>query len=409
MKPKSNANWHVLVEFANWSKTMEKRRVYLDNNATTPLHPEVKKLLQQHLDTYGNPSSMHELGRETKALLVEARENVANFLNASPDEIIFTSCGTEADNMVLNTIKHQTLAGKSILTTVIEHPAILEMAKHLQAQGTKVELIKVDKDGKVDLDHFKSLLNKDVGIVSVIMVNNEIGTIQDIKAIAKLAHEHGALMHTDAVQAMGKFPIDVKDLDVDYLSLSGHKIYAPKGIGALYVKAKAPLVPLMYGGHQEQERRPGTENILGIIALSKAISMRAEEMTAEAARLTELKAMLKQGITENIPDVYFNGDLTDSVPNTLSVSFAGAEGESILLYLDFEGIAISTGSACASGSLDPSHVLMALGLPIEYAHGSVRISMGRETTKQDIEYVLYILPGVIKKIRDMSTIYRSKS
>ncbi len=388
---------------------MEKRRVYLDNNATTPLHPEVKKTLQQTLDAYGNPSSMHELGRETKALVVEARETIANFLNASPDEIIFTSCGTEADNMVLNTIKHQTLAGKSILTTVIEHPAILEMAKHLQAQGTKVELIKVDKYGKVDLEHFKNLLNKDVGIISVIMVNNEIGTIQDIKALTKLAHEHGALMHTDAVQAIGKFSIDVKELDVDYLSLSGHKIYAPKGIGALYVKAKTPLVPLMYGGHQEQGRRPGTENILGILALGKAINMRAQEMDAEHERLAELKSMLKQGITDNIPDVSFNGHPTDTVPNTLNVSFAGAEGESILLYLDFDGIAISTGSACASGSLDPSHVLMALGLPIEYAHGSVRISMGRETTKQDIEYVLYILPGVIKKIRDMSTIYRSKS
>jgi cysteine desulfurase len=266
----------------------------------------------------------------------------------------------------------------------------------------------VDEYGKVDFDELETVVNARTGIVSVMMANNEIGTLQDIKRIAEMVHRKGALLHTDAVQAFGKAPVNVKELGVDFLTLSGHKIYGPKGIGALFIKRSVPFCPLIHGGHQEQGRRAGTENTLGIVALGKAVEMRSLEMNDEAKRLRELKAAFKKGIEDTIPDVAFNGHPTDCLPNTLNVSFEGAEGESILLYLDLEGIAVSTGSACASGSLDPSHVLMAIGVPVERAHGSIRFSMGRSTTRDDVAYVLDRLPQVIQKIRDMSTVYAGR-
>lgn len=387
---------------------MTQKFVYLDNNATTPLHPEVKQKIIEFLDYYGNPSSMHTVGRKVKQQVQVSRQTIADFINALPEEIMFTSGGTEADNIVLNTIFHKDLVGKGLIVSTIEHPAILTTAKNLQERGVDLHIVDVDEFGKVKLEQLEQLLKSNkIGLVSIMMVNNEIGTIQDIETIASLAHKYDALFHTDAVQAVGKIPVDVKDLDIDYLTLSGHKNYGPKGIGALYAKTKAPLLPLTYGGHQENARRPGTENTIGIIGLGAAIDMRAKEMADEELRLEKLKVKLKQGLESKIPDIHFNGHQTESVANTVNVSFAGAEGEAILLYLDLEGIAVSTGSACASGSLDPSHVLLATGLPIEYAHGSVRMSMGRETTEQDIDYVLDIVPKVIKRVRDMSTIYRS--
>lgn len=375
------------------------KKIYLDHNATTPLHPEVKKTMQKALDIYGNPSSLYLFGRQARQLVETARQEIATFIGAQADEIIFTGSGTEANNTVLSPVNNE------IITTSIEHPAILEPAKFLQKKGITVKYLDVDQYGKVNIEQLKDSISKKTDMVSVIMVNNEIGTIQDIKAISNIVHQRGALMHTDAIQAVGKIPVNVKDLGVDLLTMSAHKMYGPKGIGALYVKNGIPFSHFILGGHQENNRRAGTENTLGIIGFGKAATVRAKEMNKEHERLLALKNMLKNGIKEAIPNVKFNGHPTDCVAGTLNVSFAGAEGESILLYLDLEGIAVSTGSACASGSLDPSHVLLATGASAEYAHGSIRISLGRDNTRDDIQYVLNVLPKVIKKIRNMSTVY----
>jgi len=389
------------------------KQIYLDNNATTPLHPEVKKALTQAFDIFGNPSSMHSFGREARKHVEAARESVAKFIGAHSDEIIFVGSGSEANNTVLSLFSccstrcgHPLKCSADIVTSKIEHPCILESSKCVADRGVHVRYLNVDKYGKIDVEELtKMLVSGGIGLVSIMTANNEIGTIQDIQALAKMAHENGALFHTDAVQAVGKMPVDVKDLDVDFLTISAHKIYGPKGIGALYVKKGVPFCPLIRGGHQEKGRRAGTENTLGIIGFGKAVEMRAVEMSEEHQRFLELKTILKKGVENTVPDIKFNGHPVDSLASTLNVSFAGSEGEAILLYLDLEGIAVSTGSACASGSLDPSHVILATGVDAEYAHGSIRFSMGRETKKEDIEYVLAKLPAVIQKIRGMSTAY----
>jgi len=392
------------------------RQVYLDHNATTPLHPEVKKALVEAMETFGNPSSMHAFGRDARDHVEAARAKVAEFLGAFPDEIVFVGSGSEANNAVLSIVacpsSHCSCgrkAGHGVITTAIEHPCVLETAQCLRDRGCKVVFLRVDRYGKIDPADLESALNGATGVVSIMMANNEIGTFQDIKHLAAIAHEKRVLFHTDAVQAVGKVPINVRELGVDFLTLSGHKIYGPKGIGALFIKRGTPFCPLIRGGHQERGRRAGTENTLGIIGLGKAVEMRQLEMPEEASRLTALKAALKKGLEDRIPDTLFNGHPTDSLHSTVNVSFAGAEGESILLYLDLEGIAVSTGSACASGSLDPSHVLMATGVPVERAHGSIRMSMGRTTSMEDIDYVLDKLPPIIDKIRDMSTAYTRRS
>lgn len=394
---------------------MEHRTVYLDNNATTPLHPEVKKTLIEGLEIFGNPSSMHAFGREAREKIEGARKNVATFIGAAPEEILFVGSGSEANNTVLSLLRCDSTScacalsqRPDLITTAIEHPCVLNTARNLGRNGHKVHYLEVDGYGRIDLDELARTLSPSVGLVSIMTANNEIGTIQDIREAARLTHEAGALFHTDAVQAVGKIPIDVKDLDVDFLTLSGHKIYGPKGVGALYVKKGAPYCPLILGGHQEFGRRAGTENSLGIIGLGKAVEIRALEMEAEEKRLLEMKNALKEGIAASIPDVLFMGHPEHSLPGTLNVSFAGAEGEAILLYLDLAGIAVSTGSACASGSLDPSHVIMATGVPVENAHGSIRISLGRENTMDDVAYVLEKLPPIIARIREMSTVYRRK-
>ncbi|UZJ41755.1 cysteine desulfurase [Prosthecochloris sp. SCSIO W1101] len=391
---------------------METRRVYLDHNATTPLHPEVKKEMVEAMEMFGNPSSMHAFGREARANVEHSRQIVADFIGADEDEVVFVGSGSEANNTVLSLFacaSNLCLPGfrakTSIITTKIEHPCVLETSECLAHKGTKVRFLDVDQYGRVDMDQFKEYLTDNVGLVSVMTANNEIGTIQDIAEIAKLAHANGSLVHTDAVQAIGKMRMNVSDLGVDFLTMSAHKIYGPKGIGALYVKKGTPYCPFIRGGHQEKGRRAGTENTLGIIGLAKAIEMRDAEMDEEIKRMVEMKQALKNGIEGSIDDAVFNGHPTLSMPNTLNVSFPGAEGEAIMLYLDLQGIAVSTGSACASGSLDPSHVLLATGSSPERAHGSIRISMGRETTMEDIGYMLDVLPGIIKRIRSMSTAY----
>ena len=392
------------------------KNIYLDYNATTPIHPEVQKVLIDSFDLYGNPSSLHSPGRRANAKIAEARENIAKLINADPDEIIFTAGGSESNNTVLKYIICNpargceksccSLGGRNqIITSVIEHPSIISTIDFVKNQGGDVVLIDVDEFGKIRIDQLKKQISSKTALVSIMMANNEIGTIQNIREIAGIAKENGALMHTDAVQAVGKLPIDVKSLGVDYLSLSGHKIYAPKGIGVLYVRKGAPYCPFIHGGHQEEGRRAGTLNNIGIIGLGKAAEIAMRDIDSEYKTLKGLKERLKNGIVKNIPDILINGHPEDCLPNTLNVSFIGAEGESILLYLDLEGIAVSTGSACSSDSLDPSPVLLATGLDPELAHGSIRFSLGRENTEEDIDYVIEKLTAVIEKIRKMSSIY----
>ncbi|MGE5307874.1 MAG: cysteine desulfurase family protein [Deltaproteobacteria bacterium] len=391
---------------------MAKRRVYLDNNATTPLHPEVKKAMVAAMEHYGNPSSLHEFGRHSRAMIEHSRETIASFIGAFPEEIIFVGSGSEANNTVFNLFNCGAMVcGSSphfpcpeIITTRIEHPCVLETTQCMKERGTNVTFLDVDQLGRIDFAQLERKLREKPALVSVMTANNEIGTIQDIKRISKMCHDHSSLFHTDAVQAVGKMPFNVKELDIDYCSFSAHKIYGPKGVGALYIRKGAPFCPFIHGGHQEKGRRAGTENTLGIVGFGKAIELRKKEMAAEAQRLLGLRKFMRETIEKKIPSVAFNGDPDNSLPGTLNVSFEGAEGEAILLYLDLQGIAVSTGSACASGSLDPSHVLIATGISAERAHGSIRVSMGRETTREDIEYFLEKLIETIARVRQISSV-----
>ncbi len=388
------------------------QRIYLDHNATTPLHPEVKKAIIESIDVFGNPSSLHEDGRRARALIEDAREKVAGLINADPEEIMFVGSGSEANNTVLSLVScsgarcslHAPVESDLVIST-IEHPCILETSKCLKNRGTTVKRIGVDKRGLVKMDDLQQAVSKNTSLVSIMMVNNETGAIQDVERALEIAHASGAMFHTDAVQAVGKIPLDVKKLDVDFLTISAHKIYGPKGVGALYVKKGTPFCPLIRGGHQEMGRRAGTENTLGIVGLGRAVELRAREMEAEAERLTGLNRMLREGIETRIENIHFNSDPACCIHSTLNVSFEGVEGEALLLYLDYEGVEVSTGSACASGSLDPSYVLLEMDLPIEFTHGSLRFSMGRSTTCEEIDYVLDVLPGIVRKLRRMSTVY----
>ncbi|MBD3426691.1 MAG: aminotransferase class V-fold PLP-dependent enzyme [Candidatus Omnitrophica bacterium] len=397
---------------------MARRQIYMDHNATTPLHPEVKKALREGMELYGNPSSLHSFGRKARHMIEESRGKVASFINADPEEVIFVGSGSEANNTVLSMLMcpskvcscgNADMAGREIITTSIEHPCIMRTSECLQDRGVPIKYLSVDQYGKIDFEELAGAITGRTGLVSVMMANNEIGTVQDIKETSRIVREKGVLFHTDAVQAAGKMPVDVRELDVDFLTLSGHKIYGPKGIGALYVRKGTPFCPLIRGGHQEQGRRAGTENTLGIVGMGKAVEARGKEMNTESKRHLQMKRALKEGLAGSIPDIRFNGHPTDSLANTLNMSFKGAEGEAILLYLDEAGVAVSTGSACASGSLDPSHVLIATGVPVEQAHGSIRVSLGRGNTMKDIDYLLEVFPPIIKKIRDMSSAYKRES
>lgn len=392
---------------------MENRLIYMDHNGTTPLHPEVKKIIIESLDKFGNPSSLHSYGREGRTLVEHAREVVADFIGATANEIVFVGSGSEANNTVLNNLNcgskrcaFRSQAGDGLLTTKIEHPCIMETAKCLSDRGIKVRYLDVDTYGKIDMKQLDAYIEEGIRLVSVMMANNEIGTIQDIKTIARICHDNNILIHTDAAQAVGKIPVDVKELEVDFLTISGHKVYGPKGVGALYINESMPFCPFIHGGHQEKGRRAGTENTLGIIGFGKAIEMRKLEMENDSKKFLEMKEILRQGFEQNIPDIQFNGHPQDCLPNTMNVSFDGAEGEAIQLYLDMEGIAVSTGSACASGSLDPSHVLLATGLSAERAHGSIRISLGRDNTMDEIDYTIKAFTRVIEKVRNISSAYK---
>jgi cysteine desulfurase len=387
---------------------MAQSPVYLDYNATTPLHPVVKDSMVADLELYANASSMHEAGRRVRARVESSRAAVALLVGAGadPEQIIFTSGGSESNNTVFATMFHLGRKGprRGIVTTAIEHPCVLNAAKWLQSEGFPVTFVGVDNHGRVDVDELKSAVKPDTLLVSVMAANNEIGTIQDMAAISSIAKTAGAWFHTDATQAVGKIPVDVDSWGVDYLTMSCHKLYGPKGVGALYLRKGAPLEPLIRGGHQEHGHRAGTYNNIGILGFGTAAELALTELPAYAARVTALRNRLRDGILQKIPKVRINGHPVTVLPNTLNVSFPGAEGESILLYLDLAGIHVSTGSACASGSLEPSHVLLATGVGPELAHGSIRFSLGRDTTAAEIDNVLQQLPSVIARLRAMSTI-----
>lgn len=371
----------------------------------------VRQAMLESLEQFGNASSMHGSGRRARAAVEEARVRVAALIGAQPEEVFFTGGGSESNNTVLQTLMHPpegTLfaRGRSgLLTSVIEHPCILNTAAFLEDKGIPVFRAGVDVHGFINVAELRQSMNDRMGLVSLMTANNEIGTVQDITAAAEVAHEMGALFHTDAVQAAGKIPIDVRSMGIDYLTLSAHKIYGPKGVGVLFVRKGAPLAPLIHGGHQEHGLRAGTYNTPGIVGFGAAAVEALENLEANATREAALRDRLLSGIRARIPDIRVNGDPSRGLPNTLNVSFAGAEGEAILLYLDMEGIEVSTGSACATGSLEPSYVLTATGLGAELAHGSIRFSLGRGTTEEDIDYTTAALERVIEKIRAMSTVY----
>lgn len=387
---------------------MDKRPVYLDYNATTPLHPVVKDAMIADLELYANASSMHEAGRRARSRVESARAAVALLVGATadPEQIIFTSGGSESNNTVFATMFHLGRRGsrKGIVTTAIEHPCVLNAAKWLESEGFPVTFVGVDDHGRIRMDELQAAVGSDTLLVSVMAANNEIGTIQDMVAISRIAKAAGAWMHSDATQAVGKVPVDVDSWGVDYLTMSCHKLYGPKGVGALYLRKGAPLEPLIRGGHQEHGHRAGTYNNIGILGFGTAAELALAELPEYAARVTALRNRLRDGIVQKIPKVRINGHPVTVLPNTLNVSFPGAEGESILLYLDLAGIHVSTGSACASGSLEPSHVLLATGVGPELAHGSIRFSLGRDTTEAEIDYVLQQLPPIIARLRAMSTI-----
>jgi len=386
------------------------KRYYLDNNATTPVDERVKEAMLPYLgEAFFNPSSVYTPAREVRKAIETARERLANLLNADPEEIIFTSGGTEADNIAIKgTAFALAEKGKHIITSAIEHPAVLNTCKFLERVGFSVSYVPVDRYGIVDMDHLKESIRDDTILISIMYANNEIGTIQPIEEIASIARERGIYFHTDAVQVIGKFPVDVKVLGVDFLALSAHKFYGPKGVGALYVRKGVRFRPLVHGGHQERGLRGGTENVAGIVGFGEAAKIASEEMEVEEKRLRPLRDALENGILEKIPEVIVNGHPEQRLYNTLNVCIRYVEGESVLLMLDREGICVSTGSACSSGSLEPSHVLLAIGLSHEVAHGSIRFSIGKFNTEEDIDKVLSVVPPIVERLREISPLWNKE-
>ena len=385
-------------------------RIYLDYAATTPVHPDVLKVMLPYFsENFGNPSSIHSFGQEAKEAVVKARSQVANLIGANAEEIVFTSGGTEADNYALHGVYVANMAkGNHIITTAIEHHAVLEMCKALEKIGAKVTYLPVDRYGMVDSADVKKAITPETIIISVMHANNEIGTIQPLEEIGLIAREAGVYFHTDAVQTVGHISTDVKTLGVDLISMSAHKLYGPKGVGALYIRKGTKITPFILGGGQEKGRRSGTENVSGIVGLGAAAEIAKGEMGEEAVRLTGLRDRLTKGILEGIGDTHLNGHPVKRLPNNVNVSVAFIEGESMLLNLDMEGIAASTGSACSSSSLEPSHVLLGIGCSHEQAHGSLRFTMGRWTTSDEVDKVVEVLPKIVKKLRAMSPLLKNK-
>ena len=390
---------------------MSKRYVYMDYAATTYTKPEVLSEMMPYFGKdFGNPSSVHEYGRVAKKAQEEARGKIAAAINAAQEnEIYFTSGGTEADNMAIMGAASASKKGKHIITSSIEHHAVLHTCQHMEKIGYEVTYLPVDEYGLVRIEDLKAAIRPDTCLITIMFANNEIGTIQPVAEIGRIARENKIIFHTDAVQAAGHEPIDVQSMNIDMLSMSAHKFYGPKGIGALYVRKGVRFDNLMFGGAQERNKRPGTDNVPGIVGMAKALEMACEHMEENNLRLLEMRNRLKEGIMNAIPDVRLNGHEFKRLSNNLNFSFSYIEGEALLLSLDLRGIAGSSGSACTSGSLDPSHVLLAIGLPHEIAHGSLRLSLGNDTTEADVDYVIEKLPGIVKDLREMSALSAASS
>ncbi len=384
-----------------------KELIYFDNAATTPIRPEVYEEIKPYIEEhFGNPSSIYSIARDSKKAIDKARQQVADALNAQPAEIYFTGCGSESDNWVLKGVSSALKnKGNHIITTCIEHHAILHTCEYLEKNGFEVTYLPVDEYGKISLDDLKAAIRPETILVSVMFANNEIGTVEPIKEIGAICHEKGIYFHTDAVQAFGHIKIDVQDMNIDFLSISGHKIGAPKGIGALYIRKGCKIDNLIHGGQQERGRRAGTENVIGIVALGKAAEMAMAEIDEVTAKLTYLRDKLINSLLSKIDYARLNGHPVDRLPGNVNISFEFIEGESMLLLLDNYGICASSGSACTSGSLDPSHVLLAIGLPYEKAHGSLRISLGYQNTEEQVDKLIEVLPPIVQRLRDMSPLY----
>jgi cysteine desulfurase len=384
--------------------------VYLDNNATTRVDPEVlQAMLPYFSEYYGNPSSMHTFGGQVAAKIREARENVARLLGASPDEIVFTSCGTESDSTAIHAAIASFPKRKHLVASRVEHPAVKNLLQALSTKGFRVTFVPVDRKGRLDLDFLYGSLSDDTAIVSLMWANNETGVIFPIEEIASRVRAHGIVFHTDAVQAVGKIPINLAGAGVDLLSLSGHKIHGPKGVGVLYIRKGTRFSPFLIGGHQEKGRRGGTENTAAIIGLGKAAELARQNLNSGSCqRIGKLRDKLENGILAAVPRTIINGDRSIRLPNTTSVAFEFVEGESILLMLNEHGICASSGSACTSGSLEPSHVLRAMGVPFTAAHGTIRFSLSRYTTDREIDYVLETLPPIIARLREMSPFWEKE-
>ena len=390
---------------------MSKPVIYMDNNATTRVAPEVlQEMLPYFSDFYGNPSSMHSFGGNVGAKVREARQKVAALLGAMPEEIVFTSCGTESDSTAILSALQAFSGKRHIVTTRVEHPAVKNLCEHLDiltGHKHRITMLPVDREGMIDLRQYEESLSDDTAVVSVMWANNETGVVFPVERMAAIAKERGILFHTDAVQAVGKIAINLADSNIDFLSLSGHKLHAPKGVGVLYVRKGTPYVPFLVGGHQERGRRGGTENVTSLIGLGKACELAANNMTEENSRVKAMRDRLEEGLLSSIPHSMLNGHKTERLPNTTSISFEFVEGESILLHLDRYNICASSGSACTSGSLEPSHVLRAMGVPFTAAHGSIRFSLSVYNTDEEIDVVLAELPGIIAKLREMSPFWQS--
>ena len=381
--------------------------VYADNAATTKLSPAVLEAMMPYLtEEYGNPSSLYRFGNHAKRAIEQARKEVADVLGAEPFEILFTGGGTEADNWVKEIMRSLKARGKNhFITSAVEHHALLHSAQRLQKEGFEVTFIPVDREGRIDPEQVRAAIRPETGLVSIMFANNEIGTIYPIKEIGAICRQAGVLFHTDAVQAAGHLPINVKEMNIDLLSLSAHKFHGPKGVGAFYCRRGIPLPSLIDGGAQERGKRAGTENVAGIVGLGAALRLANEEMSEASARVSAMRDRLIDGILQTIPMCRLNGPRHNRLPGNCNISFLGIEGESLLLRLDLAGIAASSGSACASSSLDPSHVLLAIGLPHEVAHGSVRLSLSDYNTEEDVDYILEKLPEIVSTLRSMSPLW----
>ncbi|NOY52416.1 MAG: cysteine desulfurase NifS [Deltaproteobacteria bacterium] len=385
------------------------KTVYMDNNATTKVDPQVlDAMLPYFTDLYGNPSSMHLFGGQVGEAMTRARRQVADLIGADPSEILFTSCGTESNNTAIRGTLKSYPEKHHIVTTRVEHPAVLNLCRELAREGCSVTELPVDRQGELDLDQLRDAITPGTAIVSVMYANNETGVIFPVEEIAEIVHEKGAIFHCDAVQAVGKVGIDMAKIRIDLLAISGHKLHASKGIGVLYVRKGTRFRPFLIGGHQEQGRRGGTENVPSIIGLGRACVLAAEQMEEENRRVRALRDRLEQGLLEAVPYAYINGHPDHRLPNTTNISFEYIEGEGILLLMSREGIAASSGSACTSGSLEPSHVLRAMGVPYTCAHGSIRFSLSRFNTEEEVDYILEKLPFIISRLRELSPYWKRR-